>query len=123
MNPDKFIEIIMEQEGLETQEQVADFLGLKPPSLSGWKDRGSVPKKYLIKYKDQIGVASTVEKSNVEYSKKEKNTMVDCGTYVIGRNEHGQWEKVIKATSVIQVEINGEWVNKKDINHPPPPIN
>jgi len=114
MNPDQFIYSLMKENNLETQEQVALLLGLTSTSLSGWKKRGSVPKKYLIKYQNIIGAThkpgqpGQVSKPKTEYCK-----MYKYGDHLYtGRNEKGQLERVYLKTGTIEVDIKGIWVDK-----------
>lgn len=87
--------------------------------LSGGVDF-EIPKSFARTVeKKTSSEAQSVPVHSIDNNKKQERIMVDCGNHIISKNSNGEWERLVKATGEVEVERNGQWLNKRSITPPP----
>jgi len=110
-NVEQFVLVLMAAKGLDTQEQVAEFIGISPAQISKWKLKDQVPKKYLAKYQYLINAMDTNDNPNI--ISEEMSMYPTAEHYVFIDPKSGQLKRVNKETCNVEIHIAGEWVSAK----------
>ena len=127
MNPDQFIQILMNENNLESQDQLAQMLGISPTSISGWKERGQVPQKYLVRYSKLLNKVEIFHKPKRKVDSKHETLNTETNDMsIIHRDEHElhyaingiQFIKNLKSKSLKMMVITDKSISRVEASPP-----
>jgi len=126
------VENIRDYNRLSKWKDVSELLDIDQSKFLVWRSRDTLTAQALLNIKEYcrrnklnenyfiygVGEPSGEEvQSNVE-SKSKEITMIDCGNHIISKNHQNQWERYIKSSGEIEVDLNGNWVKKSELIAP-----
>lgn len=116
MNVNVFLRTLMYKEELETQQQLANFLGVTSSQISDWKRNKKVPEKYLIKYQEYFtseyqDPGKKAGSQEISDRRSDKMYVDEYRYQYLGETDEGLEKRFDKKTGNIEVLIPEQgWV-------------